>query len=328
MKKSTLLLSFLFLSTFAFAQVQRYVTIEHFTNSKCSICASRNPAFYSLIDNYPGAIHHVAVHPSFPYNTCVFYLANTTENTNWVNTYSIGSTPRVALNGTMVPLGSQLLPAATLQAALNQTSNLYLQVSEPSTGANRNVTVTARTEGPLSGNLRLFVAVLEKTINLTTSNGEAVHHDVFRHMLTPADGVAYTPAPLGGETSFNFNYSVNAGWNTDEVYVLAFVRDMDTKEIVNSGTRFDPIVSSTKQASVFPLVLTPNPTTDVVQLRLSNDNMLQSLQLYDLSGREIRVPSSPTLYGAEIDVASLKNGIYLLRITTKQGLITRKLIKN
>ncbi|MEZ4917678.1 MAG: hypothetical protein R2792_01130 [Saprospiraceae bacterium] len=165
MKKiNTFLLSFLFLGT-AFAQgpVQKYVLLEHFTNSKCSICASKNPAFYNLISQYPDEVHHVAIHPSVPYNTCVFYLANPTENNAWAADYNIFGTPRVAVNGELIPSGTQLLPAAMLTGEFGQTSNLWLQVEESGSGNARTATVKAHTMGALSStNLKLFVAVVEK----------------------------------------------------------------------------------------------------------------------------------------------------------------------
>ncbi|MBK7174785.1 MAG: hypothetical protein IPH84_16485 [Bacteroidales bacterium] len=49
MKK--LLLSFLviIMATFTFAQTQRYVIVEEFTNASCGPCAAQNPAFQALM---------------------------------------------------------------------------------------------------------------------------------------------------------------------------------------------------------------------------------------------------------------------------------------
>ena len=35
----------------ASAQVERTVIVEHFTNTRCGICAFRNPAFYENLNN-------------------------------------------------------------------------------------------------------------------------------------------------------------------------------------------------------------------------------------------------------------------------------------
>ena len=106
---------------------KKYVLLEHFTNSKCPICASKNPAFYNLIANYPDDVHHIAYHPPIPYNTCVFYLDNPTENSGRASVYSINGTPRVALNGSLAPVSGALLQQALLTAEIGETSPLSLR---------------------------------------------------------------------------------------------------------------------------------------------------------------------------------------------------------
>ena len=93
MKKCCSLLLCLFLASLLSAQAstKKYLLIEHFTNSNCPPCASRNPAFYSLITQaqYADDVHHISYHPSVPYNTCVFYLANKVENNARAAVYGI-----------------------------------------------------------------------------------------------------------------------------------------------------------------------------------------------------------------------------------------------
>ncbi|MCB0530326.1 MAG: hypothetical protein KDC65_17730, partial [Saprospiraceae bacterium] len=111
MKKHKLLLLFLFAATALSAQssAKQYVMIEHFTNTKCPTCASKNPAFYNLINQYPDDIHHISIHPPIPYNTCGLYLANTTENSARANFYGIFGTPSIAINGTLQPISTPML---------------------------------------------------------------------------------------------------------------------------------------------------------------------------------------------------------------------------
>ena len=80
------------------AQAKRYIFMEHFTNTWCSICGSQNPKFYSVLKNYEGNYHHMTIHPSFPYNQCPLYNANKTENSLRANYYSVSSTPTVVIN--------------------------------------------------------------------------------------------------------------------------------------------------------------------------------------------------------------------------------------
>jgi hypothetical protein len=57
-------------------------------------------------------------------------------------------------------------------------------------------------------------------------------------MLPQIDGLAFTPV-TGEEAVFNLPYSLDTAWNASEIYVLAWVQDMNTKQVYNSGTRFD-----------------------------------------------------------------------------------------
>ena len=329
MQKLTFLLPALFATLLANAQspVKRYVTIEHFTNSRCSICASKNPAFYNTIDDYPNDIHHISIHPSVPYNTCVFYLANTAENNALTAIYGISGTPRVALNGVLAAPSSQLLPLATLQAQLNQTSPLLVQVNE-TTGNSRTATIRLRTQAAIpGGTYKLYAAIVEKTINQVTPNGEGVHHDVFRKMLTPMNGVDYTPAALGQEVTFSYNYDIANNWNASEIYVLAYVRNTATGETLNSGTRFDPIILSAAEAKPSSIQLTPNPTNGVAFANIGDD-VAQCIEVFDSAGRRVTAGFEHANSGqVAIQLDGLARGFYIVLIRGEKARYVAKVVK-
>lgn len=311
---------------FAQSQVKKYVMIEHFTNSRCSICASRNPAFFNLIDDYPSDVHHIAVHPPVPYNNCVFYLANTADNITMANEYGIQGTPRVALNGTFINAGNPLLPPATLESYLNQTSPLYVKVEELGTGANRTAAITLRNSGGIpAGDYTLYAAALEKTINQTTPNGESVHHNVLRDLITA--GIDLAPIALGEEISINLGYTIQNGWNADEMYVLAWVRNNDgSKAILNSGTRFDPVLVSTQTPAAENVKAWPNPATDETWVQTGGET-IRDVQLFGADGRSHRVAFSQTNDQVRLDVKTLSAGLYYVRLQGENKTFTGKIVK-
>lgn len=68
-KLSVLVLLLSGLTVFA-QQVPKKVLVAHFTNTRCSVCASRNPGFFNNLDNQNnGDLIHIAYHPSRPYNS-------------------------------------------------------------------------------------------------------------------------------------------------------------------------------------------------------------------------------------------------------------------
>lgn len=317
-----------FSATYAQNTVKRYVLLEHFTNTPCSICASKNPAFYTLIQGYPQDVHHIAYHPSFPYSSCIFYQANPTENSTRTNFYGINGTPRVALNGTLVNSGGPLLPAATLTAALPFTSPIHLRVTETS-GTDRTATVQIFTHAPVpAGNYVLYLAVVEKDINYTAPiTGATQHYDVFRKMLPGINGTAVSLAEPGSSITLPFNYSVAPGWNADQIYVVAFVQNADTKEVLNSGTKFDPLTVSTGEPQVHQVSIKPNPVSETATAYIGDDRA-EALEVFGINGQRVRVAFDAQQSGSvTFSLSNLPKGIYVVKITGKEGVYTAKVVK-
>ena len=131
MRKNFLAFVLLFVSVAGFSQSPKQVVIEHFTNTKCSICASRNPGFYSVLANYPQVIH-IAYHPSAPYQNCYFNLQNKPENdarTNYYNTYATLS-QQINLYEQTVSGYQTLLDAEKRRFGLGETTLLTIFMRE------------------------------------------------------------------------------------------------------------------------------------------------------------------------------------------------------
>ena len=331
MKKHKLLLLFLFAATALSAQssAKQYVMIEHFTNTKCPTCASKNPAFYNLINQYPDDIHHISIHPPIPYNTCGLYLANTTENSARANFYGIFGTPSIAINGTLQPISTPMLTQVTLQEYLGLTSPLGLEVSETGPANARVATVTAHSLSALpAGTYNLYAAVVEKTVNFNGGNGEQVHYDVFRKMLSNISGNAFSPAAAGQSVQLSFNYSIDSNWVADEIYVLAWVQNATTKEILNSGTRFDPLIVSTGEAKPEQVRVLPNPVSEIAYVQIGEDRA-ELVEVFSINGSRVAANFENEETGVvTIPAASYSPGIYFIKITGKTGVYTAKMVKN
>jgi hypothetical protein len=172
----------------------------------------------------------------------------------------------------------------------------------------------------------LHVAFAEKTVNYNAPNGESVHRDVFRDMLTNIDGEPITLAATGGNVSFTYTKTTNANWNTAEMYAIAWVQNTSTKEVANSGTKFDPIVSSVNQIVEANLTLSPNPATDMVYATI-NDDQPQSVEVYAINGALVQANWTATDNRLATNVADLTPGIYFLRVQGKKGVFVGKFVK-
>ncbi|MEZ4949302.1 MAG: Omp28-related outer membrane protein [Saprospiraceae bacterium] len=325
MKNLYLSLLFLFSLLSLEAQTTKYPLLEHFTNSRCGICASRNPAFYSTLSNYEGKVHHIAIHPSVPYTSCVFYQANKEDNDARKDYYAVFGTPQVFVNGTRTS-GSQLITTAQLDSELTEMSNLGIQVTETNTGGNK-VDIEVFSMGtPPSGNLRIFAALVEKKVNYQAPNGENVHHDVLRKFLTSNEGDAFTPAADGGKVDLSFNYTIESGWMASEMYVLVWVQDWDTKEVFNSGTKFNERISSVNELDFDAISISPNPASDFIQINTGKIT-LQSVQMTDLNGRVLKqIDGINSIGNYTLHLNDVSKGIYLLRAETSEGVKVEKVV--
>ena len=66
----------------------------------------------------------------------------------------------------------------------------------------------------------------------------------------------------------------------------------------------------------------PNPTNDLININSNNNHSFTSVKVYDLSGKML-IESSDN----KISVSNLSSGVYLLRIMTESGELTKKFIK-
>ena len=312
-----IIISLLSIALSAQQQAKRYILLEHFTNTVCPICANANPGFYNTIEGFEGDIHHIAYHPRVPYSSCVFYQANTEENSARADYYNILGTPRVYFNGSSGISAGQV-SASMLQDRVGQLSPLAIQVRE-SGSSNRQVEVEVYSlDAPPSGDLRLFVAVVEKEIQYNAPNGETLHHDVFRDMLTNKDGDPFSPAAAGGSVTASFNFTVANDWNVNQAYVLAFVQDYATKEVFNSGTRFDPVINSTSEELAGTMRLYPNPALEEAVVEFS-EAATGVLSIRNGMGQTLLTQNAAGQRTMRVDVQSLPAGAYWVSFESDKG---------
>ena len=71
------------------------------------------------------------------------------------------------------------------------------------------------------------------------------------------------------------------------------------------------------------LVVYPNLASDKIHLVIPNSEEIIGIALYDVSGKQMDM----TLTNNSIDVSNLPNGCYMLKITSEEGIVNRKVVK-
>ena len=83
------------------------------------------------------------------------------------------------------------------------------------------------------------------------------------------------------------------------------------------------IINSVKELPApISVSLFPNPAQHQIQVQVEGAN-LQKITMTDILGREFRIPIENP-----IDISFLKPGVYLVRLETDKGVVSKKLVKN
>ncbi len=313
--RPSLTFSLFFLTTsLLFAQVPQTVVVEHFTNTRCSICASRNPGFYANLANQENTIH-IAFHPSSPYPSCLLNEYNMSENDGRTNYYGLfGSTPDFVIQGNIISPSSNFSSPALFTPFQNQTTPVSIQIRHIISGSSVTLRATIITEAPNSlGNLRLFAGLKEDVLNYVAPNGENVHYDVFRDSYFSVDGTQVSLAEsIGDSVVVTASLPLDASWDLNNISSLLILQQEDNKAVVQAaefGLNEIPLSVSKNLALEYKVF--PNPSNSVVNIVAPN-NTFSNYEVYSALGNKLK----EGMFVGQITftVSDLPKGIYFLKI--------------
>lgn len=322
--KNVLTNLFLFLAVSMVAQVPKNVVVEHFTNTRCSICASRNPGFFSNLNNNPNVIH-LAIHPSSPYSSCVFNQHNSTENDARTSYYGIfGSTPRLVVQGSTVSASTNYGDASIFSTQAGQTSpfTVRIDVGEVNLAGQITVDVVVKTESTHNyTDLKLFAAVAEDTVFYNAPNGENVHYNVFRKSVFETDGKTIQPsATVGDSVVYSETFNFDQTWSMSNLVGISILQEVGNKSVVQAATSKKQIFTSTENILEAPFKLYSAQNRFYFQADETGD---YQVQVFDLQGK-IRHQFNSN--GQDEWVTdNLITGTYLVRIH-QEGKVWAKLL--
>lgn len=277
--KFTLVVCLSLIAVSVFGQsAKRYTLFEHFTQASCGPCAAQNPDFKAFFDQNTGRAHHIAFHTSWP-GVDPMYNANAAESDDRVDYYGITGVPTLWVSG-KYSTSPGTIGEGDLAANDLTGSPIAVQVTETTNGNTRDVSIKVISVNTLpAGNYVLRAAVVEKMVNYATApgtNGEKEFPNVFRKMVVSSAGEAYTPASVGSSTDFNYSYTLDAAWNASQIYVMAWVQNETTKEVINSGASIDWMVN---YATADPNMLQTTQPVSVGGTVLNSQNTYEPINI-------------------------------------------------
>jgi FlaG/FlaF family flagellin (archaellin) len=309
------------------AQVARKIVVEHFTNTFCSVCASRNPGFFSNLETQKDVLQ-LSIHPSSPYSQCYFNKQNKAENDARTNYHGVyGSTPRLVINGVVLNSSTNYSSSAIFDAYKSQTSDFSITVKGKYVGDSVEVeTVVKAVVNNTLGNANLFVALANARVNYAAGNGEQLHHNVFRKSIYNTSGLSVTlPANAGDSLVLISKVKKEAIWGTNDLFALAILNNATNKNLIQAEQSATiSLANGLEVISASNFKLFPNPVQDFLQFE-HEQYQWQQYKVYTIQGSLVYSGKLDSPVG--LTVSGLNQGIYLLELSNDQYIFRGKFIK-
>lgn len=315
--KFTALFSFvilLFSNSISAQSAKKYILLEQFSNTNCSTCANRIPQFRNNLQGFEGDYHLISFFAPTPYPSCFLYNANKPQNDVRRMFYNVLGTPTIHVNGLRVNQGTSIVPVSVLEELSDETSPIMVVVSKSNNGnsVDVNVNVVSNENLPDDGSdFVLQVVVAESLVVGGPLPNYQNHHNVFRTMLTPNEGAPFMAANAGEEVSYTFSFQPETSWNADSLVIIAFVQEVNTKEVLNSGSNLDPIISSVKETEKMNFSISPNPANEFLRIKTGNNISTFDFEIFDVNASVIH---SGRFSGEVINVSQIPAGQYWIAI--------------
>jgi len=329
----------LFINVTSTAQT-RVVLIEQFSNSSCGPCGAISPSVYAYANTNPG-IAVIAYHTLFPYNNDSMYFENPTEATQRVNYYSVQGVPNSVLdgnvyNGSTNPFVANI--STSVANRLNVAPKYNIETSSLTLSGNQlsgSFQFTSLSASNTSENLVAHVVIIEKNVLKSSyaaspgANNETEYGYVMRKMIPGVSGTSLINTLLNGSDNVSLNWTLNHIKNKNELRVVAFVQNTNTKEvyqaqIFNVSETPVGLVENTK----FPkkAFIYPNPATGEFSISFKTQQHLKSITITDQFGKIVFEDNSDVTTDLITKKIDLNTGIYFINISTESGSEIQKLV--
>ena len=247
MKKTFTLLSMMLAGSLAFAQSQRLVLVEGFSQASCGPCAAQNPALNAALT---AATHDTVV--SIKYQTSwpgidPMNAQTAAEVAARVSYYGITGVPDRILDGT-----NTTVDATTIRGRYPISSPFTIDLSHVFNADHSAATVTAvitATEAfTASGAMVLQVGLVEQEIhfaNAPGSNGEKDFYSVMRKMLPNQNGTALAGTWTVGQTQ-TITLNVNTPtyiYDESQIAFVGWMQDNGNKSVPQAAYSYPQTIN-------------------------------------------------------------------------------------
>jgi len=266
---SLFLLSVLIISIGANAQsVRRTVLLEEGTNWSCGPCATWNPTVEEWLAEKGDSVIHLCYHPHWPGADDPMYLNDIEDNEDRVVTYyKIDGVPEVSVSG-REPFFPPSIPnmQSRFDSIIAMPTPIALSITRSQSGITVNVSVTVRAVGDVATyqQLMLRVAAVERYVNGPGPNGEKKYVNAMRAMMPNSGGTALS-LKKGDSATFNFSYDIDASYQAEKMFEVAFVQNDATHEVLQAASSLESFQVTAKPGAA-PMMKMQSQTASAAYL--------------------------------------------------------------
>lgn len=195
-------------------------------------------------------------------DTDSLYLANPTINGGRDTYYDIDTLPYYCVNGTKIisTLSDDLLEKVKSYKGVTSPYTIKITQTNQSAKVTADVNIAASTQ--LNGKV-LRVALIEWTVNYKGLNKVSSHRWVVRDLVTVPTELTIA---AGDNSSFPVDFTSISKYQKSNLYIVAFIQDEATKEVLQAGTNLNDRRLSAEVSLEAPYYQTVNRNSNITKV--------------------------------------------------------------
>ena len=229
----------------------RKVLLEEFTNASCAPCAAANPAINQLILANPSKLAAIKYQTNWP-GADPMNAHNPGEVDTRVGFYQVNAVPHSVIDGVSL---SGHPSQSSINAAFAVPSPFIILVNHQVSAGQITVNATIKKTDLATGNLVVFIGVIEKYIHFASApgtNGETDFYRVMKKMLPGDNGTPLNNLNIGETQTITESWTLANVYDESQLSAVVWVQSIDDREI------FQAEMSEPNTSNVFALFACDN----------------------------------------------------------------------
>jgi thiol-disulfide isomerase/thioredoxin len=320
-----------------FAQEDRKVMVEIFTNSHCPLCPAAHNVMYNYLMGPNGnKVSYIFYHMVYPYNDDPLYWQSQEDSDARDNYYNpVSGTPQGWFDG--IHQGNTSGWSSALDNLVQTQSPLKIILSGTKNINQLNINAKVTRTGNILDNDLVIHFVVVEDLFYAGRNGITNHKHVMRKMIPTPDGQSFT-INLNETKNIPQTIDLDPIWDVDSLSVVVFVQSLASKTIYQSETisNLDLVLSADEGFNNIPNEFFleqnyPNPFNPSTKIKYEiPQTEYVSLIVYNSLGSEVAVLVNEEQFAGSheinFDATELSSGIYFYELRINNLSKTKKMI--